>query len=142
MVREIDAGKCIVALGHLFFRPGSRNDLAVKHDIHSLRMLISRIDKAVKKIRPCICHVMAYRFLRPGNDNRLVGILYHVGQCTGSIRQRVRTVADNKSVIAVIILLYSLHNQLPMLRLYVRAVQIAHLDCLHVTDIFHIRNII
>ena len=33
MVREIDAGKCIVALGHLFFRPGSRNDLAVKHDI-------------------------------------------------------------------------------------------------------------
>ena len=64
-------------------------------------------------------------------------ILYYIPDV-----KNICDVADNKSVIAVIILLYSLHNQLPMLRLYVRAVQIAHLDCLHVTDIFHIRNLI
>ena len=48
--------------------------------------------------------------------------------------------ADHKPVIGIVVLLHRFHHQLPVLRCYIGTVDVAHLNRLHLTYMFHLRN--
>ena len=54
------------------------------------------------------------RFLAAGQHHRLGAFAYHVAECRGGIAHRVRTMGDDKTVIAVIVFLHSGGNALPL----------------------------
>ena len=66
--------------------------------------------------------------MRAGDDDGLWTALHEIGECRGRVCHGVRTVADDKSVVSIIILLDGgLHEQ-PMRGQDVRAVDVAHLQ--------------
>ena len=123
-IREINAGKSIVALAAFLFSTGSGNDLSVKDDGYAMSTIRRSEAQAVEKVCPCICHVKIDRFLGTGDHDGLAGVLDEVGHGGGSVCHRISSVADHEAVVIVVILLQDLGELQPVFRVHVRAVDV------------------
>ena len=104
-IGEIDAGKCVVALGPLLLAAGSGDHFAVKDNVHPVGAVVGGEKQAVRQIgaRVGIFHVDG--LLGPGDHDGFGGVLNQVGQGRGGVGHGVRAVADHKAVVAVVVLL-------------------------------------
>ena len=132
--------KGIEGTGHHFLCPGTGNDIAVENQHHIVRIVIAGIVDAVPEIRLGVRSVNVDGLLGAGDDDGLPGILYHIAEGRRGISHGIRTVGDDKAVIAVVILLDGRYDQAPDLRTHIGGIQIA--DLLHVNGavLLHIRH--
>ena len=123
-IREINAGKSIVALAAFLFSTGSGNDLSVKDDGYAMSTIRRSEAQAVEKVCPCICHVKIDRFLGTGDHDGLAGVLDEVGHGGGCVGHRVRSMADHKAVVIVVVFFQNLSKFQPVFRMHVCAVDV------------------
>ena len=76
--REINAVKCIKALGLQFLCTGSGNYLAIKYDAYSMCIRAGCKTKRIEQVCFCIGYFHGNWFLGTGDDNRLRRILNQV----------------------------------------------------------------
>ena len=68
-IREINAGKCIIAFGALFFPSCSGDCFAVKDNNHSVGTVTGGKTQTVGQIGLGICDLHVNRLLGPGDDD-------------------------------------------------------------------------
>ena len=122
--REINAVKCIKALGLQFLCTGSGNYFAIKYDAYSMCIRAGCKTKRIEQVCFCIGYFHGNWFLGTGDDNRLRRVLNQVGQCRRGVCHGIGAVADHEAVIIVIILLQDLGELQPVLRVHIRAVDV------------------
>ena len=138
-IGKVDAGKCVVALGAFLFATGSGNDLAVEHDVDTVRLIAACKEKAVGQIGLCIGDLQVDGLLRTGDHDRFWGILDQVGKRGRGVGQRVGAVADHKAIVLVVEALNGGRDQQPVLWLDIGAVDVNDLRGSHFTEFLYLR---
>ena len=104
-VWEVDAGKRVVALGTLLLAAGSRNNLAVKHDIDAVGLVAACKKEAVGKVGLGIGDLQVNGLLCASDYNWFRGILDQVGEGRCGVGQGIGAVADYKAIVLIVVFL-------------------------------------
>ena len=123
-IREIDAGERVVALAALFLSAGSGDHFSVKYDRNAVSTVGSGKAQAVEKVGPRVRHVKVDGLLGACDDDRLAGVLDEVGHGGGCVGHRVRSMADHKAVVIVVVFFQNLSKFQPVFRMHVCAVDV------------------
>ena len=73
--------------------------------------------------------------MRPGENDGLRAALDQIAQGSSRVGHGVGAVADNESVVGVVIFAQSVHHAQPVLRADIGAVQIIELDAIHPAEL-------
>lgn len=139
-IGEVDAGERVVALGAFLFAAGSGNDLAVKHNIDTVRLIAACKEKAVGQVGLCIGDLQVDGLLRTGDHDGLRGILDQVGKRGRGVGQSVGAVADHKAIVLIVEALNGGRDQQPVLWLDIGAVDVDDLRGSHFAEFLYMRH--
>ena len=117
----------MVAFRAHFAGARTENDHMIEHDMHAARCVVAGIQERVEQILPRVGIPKRDAFLRSRDHDGLAVILNQVGKRGGGVSHRVRSVRDDKAVVAVIRIENTARHLQPVLRGDVRAVEIHQL---------------
>ena len=136
----VDAGECLIALGARFAGACALNDLAVEDDHDAMQMVGGGTEERVRQIDLGVGRIEADGLLRAGQDDRLFCTLNEVGERRCRIRHCVGAVADDKAVVALIMLLHSTRQRHPVFRADVGGVETEQLHTIDFAEFGDLRH--
>ena len=98
-LREVDRGKGVVADGLVLFGTGAGNDVPAKHHHYAPAARVDGADHAVPQIFLGIRDLVGDGLLCAGEDDGLIRVLNQVGERRRRVGQRIRAVADDKTIV-------------------------------------------